>query len=272
MKLENIITRIKYLPIREKYRLGLILMMILVIVYSLIVKVTTKTEVMPDIITEVVSEDKIIKHNNEALVGDFICEKEIAKYVHDMQKFKELIIAYSNNLGVPYENFIFAIKSESGFNPLAVNAKGSGAIGFIQFMPFNYSSNEFDNLTKTQFMNLGWERQLYYTHKYLKNRIDSKREKGKVINNFTDFYLIIFYPEAVGKANNFEIARKNSKNKNIQRIYNQNSGCDVYTTNEIVKYNTNGKIIANPDGVLTKRDMEVWLYNRFKLAYNLNIK
>ena len=267
MKLANTITKISNLHIKEQYRLLLITLMSVVIIYSLIVK----SEKMPDIKTEVISEDKIIAHNNAALTKDFIYEREINKYVHDMPKFKNIVITYSNNLGVPYEWFICAIKSESNFNPLASNAKGSGAIGFIQFMPFNYSSNEFDNLTKNQFMNLGWEQQLHYTHRYLKNRIDTKKDKGVILRNFTDYYMIIFYPEAVGKPDTFEIARFNTKNKNTKRVYCQNSGCDCHTAGKDVRYDANGKIIANPDKVLTKRDMEVWLYGRFKIAYNLNI-
>ena len=82
--------------------------------------------------------------------------------------------------------------------------------------------------------------------------------------------MIIFYPEAVGKKDNFEIARYYTNNKAIKKRYIQNSGCDMYTTNVKVVYDKNNKIITNPDKILTKRDMEVWLYNRFSKAYNLN--
>ena len=270
MRIKELITNISNLSMRWKMRLVLFSVILVTLVYTLISKITMSEQDVPKTEVEVISAETVITHNNEALVKDFIYENEINTYVHDMDKFKKLIITYSNELEVPYEWFICAIKSESNFNPLASNSKGSGAIGFIQFMPFNYSSDEFDNLTKNQFINLGWEQQLYYTFRYLKNRVDSKNEKNIYVKNFTDFYMIIFYPEAVGKKDNFEIARYYTNNKTIKKRYIQNSGCDMYTTNVKVVYDKNNKIITNPDKILTKRDMQVWLYNRFPQAYNLN--
>lgn len=261
------------LNVKWKFRVLLLTIMVITFIFSLTLRIIKKENNKTDIVQqkeEVMSEYDVVEHNNEALKGNFMYKKEISTYVHEPDRFIKLVVTYSNELNVPYEWFLCAIKSESNFNPLATNGKGSGALGFIQFMPFNYTSDEFDNLTKSQFINLGWEKQLYYTYRYLNNRIDSKSEKNITITDFTDFYMIIFYPEAVGKPTTYEIARYHTKNSVIKKRYIQNSGCDMFTTGQKVVYNKNYKVEPNPDKILTKRDMQVWLYNRFPQAYNLN--
>lgn len=203
-------------------------------------------------------------HNEKATIDLCPYIDEIKQHINrnELQKYFDTIKYYSTELDIPYEWLIYALKSESNFYTLAKNKKGSGAFGLIQFMPFIYNSNEFGNYTERQFEQLGWEKQMFFVYKYLKGRIN-EIENTCELKTFTDFYMVIFYPKAVCEENNYIIAKSPTKR------YIQNSGCDIYTTNINPTYNKYGNIVPNPDKILTKRDMEVWLYNRFPNAFKL---
>ena len=206
----------------------------------------------------------IKEHNNNATIETCPYIDEIKKHVHESELniYFDTIKYYSSELDIPYEWLIYALKSESNFYTLAKNKKGSGAFGLIQFMPFIYNSKEFGNYTERQFEQLGWEKQMFFVYKYLKGRINDIENRCE-LKTFTDFYMVIFYPIAVCEGNDYVIAKSPSKR------YKQNIGCDIYTTNVKPTYNKYGNVIPNPDNIITKRDMEVWLYSRFPNAFKI---
>lgn len=241
----------------------LYLIVLFVTISGLVYKL--QSEYIPPVIDKTITFD-VVAHNNKLTVKDCLYKDKISENIHDteFQTFFDTCVYYSNSLNIPLEWFLSAMKSESDFNSLAKNKAGSGALGLIQFMPFIYNSEEFGNFTKQQFENLGWEKQLFFVYKYLKIRIEKADEKGCKLKTFTDFYMVIFYPDAICADDDYVIAKFPTKR------YMQNKGCDVYTTGVKVKYN-NGKIIPTPDKILTTGDMRVWLFNKLPIAYNYTL-
>ena len=92
MRIEKLITNISNLSMRWKMRLVLFSVILVTLVYTLISKITMSEQDVPKTEVKVISAETVITHNNEALVKDFIYEKEINTYVHDMDKFKKLVI------------------------------------------------------------------------------------------------------------------------------------------------------------------------------------
>jgi len=127
------------------------------------------------------------------------------------------------NLGVPSKALLGIMKLESRLSPQAVNPTTT-ATGLIQFMPktarsLGTSVQELFNMSGTQ--------QLPYVEKYLKGA------GVKPGMNIGDIYLAVFYPAALGKADDHVISTAG------KQVYNQNKGLD-----------------ASKDGVLTVADVK----------------
>jgi len=115
---------------------------------------------------------------------------------------------------------------ESRGNPKAVNPK-TYATGLIQFMPktaTKLGTSVFD----LYYMNI--ENQLKYMDKYLEKFL-----KGKQVNNFTDLYLVIFYPYAITKEDNYIIGMEKSA-KYAEIVAQKNKIYDINNDGFITKY------------------------------------
>jgi len=102
---------------------------------------------------------------------------------------------------------------ESGINPAKVNSV-SGATGLIQFMPstaagLGTSTTALKAMTNVQ--------QLDYVHKYF-------AKYAPKIKNFTDTYLTVFYPAAVGLADSFVIGATGSAIANQNPAFRNSNG------------------------------------------------
>jgi hypothetical protein len=105
------------------------------------------------------------------------------------QAFTGKVSAIASRLGFDPNWLMAVIYSESGFNPAAVNPKGN-ATGLIQFMPATakWLGTSIEALAKmNRIQQLDWVEKFY-----------SKfgRHLPKV-NQFTDLYLLTFYPKAL---------------------------------------------------------------------------
>ncbi|MGZ8505689.1 MAG: transglycosylase SLT domain-containing protein [Bacteroidia bacterium] len=90
------------------------------------------------------------------------------------------------------------MNSESGLNHRAVNPNG-GATGLIQFMPATAKGLGTSTAALRAMTNV---QQLEYVYKYLK-------AVGRPIKSYTDLYLSIFFPAAMGKPDTYVFKTSN---------------------------------------------------------------
>tara|TARA_Y100000592_G_C5480433_1_gene325141 strand:- start:3234 stop:3863 length:630 start_codon:yes stop_codon:yes gene_type:complete len=111
------------------------------------------------------------------------------------------IVEVSNALSIDPSWLANVIKSESNFNPQAVNPD-SQATGLIQFMPFT-AKRLLGTATNSEAQQVVYKMdanaQLGLTYLYL------LPYKGKMKSQL-DVILAVFYPAALGKGDNFDIA------------------------------------------------------------------
>ena len=136
------------------------------------------------------------------------------------KEFKEKVIAICKRLEInpDYLMSCMALETVRTFSPSIKNPLAT-ATGLIQFLKSTAISlgttiEELAKMTQVE--------QLDYVEKYF------RPYKGK-IQNIEDIYMVIFYPMAVGKQNDYIISTKGNN------VYNKNKGLDV-----------------NKDGILTK--------------------
>ncbi len=140
------------------------------------------------------------------------------------QKFTKDVARYSELLDIEPDWLMAVMHFETGgtFSPSIMNAKGSGAVGLIQFMPqtaasLGTSTHDLSRMTA--------EEQLPYVYKHLKayaHRLDS----------LGDVYMAVLWPIGIGKAPHEVIFDR--KDPLRPKNYAQNKGFD---------YNKDGKII-----------------------------
>lgn len=130
----------------------------------------------------------------------------------------------ANELGIKTRWLYKIMWIESRLNPTVVN-KESGATGLIQWIP---SSAIACGTTTEKLKNMSVLDQLDYVHTYFKLAAN-----GKKINSYTDLYLLVFSPNAVGKSDSYIIGHKNSI------IVKQNKG------------------FMNSDSMITKKDIKL---------------
>ncbi|MBX7242725.1 MAG: transglycosylase SLT domain-containing protein [Bacteroidia bacterium] len=160
-----------------------------------------------------------------------------ALYVQDIPGFEEKVKEISLKLEIPPEWLMSVMYSESRFDASAVNFRGSGAVGLIQFMPA--TATEMGTST-THLQRLTHIGQLDYVFQYL-NNIKSKYGK---FDSLTKLYLAILYPKAVSQDACYVLYAKPSI------MYKQNSGLD-----------------ENKDGVVCVSDIDKRMLRVFPAAY-----
>lgn len=150
----------------------------------------------------------------------------LLNYVNqDKAAFQNEVIALASRLGLDPNELMIVFYKESRINHRAVNRQ-SGATGLIQFMPATARSLGTTTAALAAMSNV---EQLAYVERYLK-------PYAPKVKRLIDLYLSVFYPAAVGKADNYVIARSGSA------VYAQNAGLDI-----------------DKSGQITVGDVEKWL-------------
>ncbi|MDR2962729.1 MAG: transglycosylase SLT domain-containing protein [Bacteroidales bacterium] len=129
------------------------------------------------------------------------------------EAFLQKVHSICGSLGIKGDWLMAVMAMESRLNHRAVNPTG-GATGLIQFMPktanaLGTTCDALCAMTNVQ--------QLDYVYKYLNTY------KGKM-NCFTDVYLAVFYPAAMGKAESYIIAAPGSKVAQQNAIFQDATG------------------------------------------------
>lgn len=155
------------------------------------------------------------------------------KYIDsNKEEFLLEVSNIANRLGITSNQLLSVMFIESNLNHKAPN-RISGAVGLIQFMPATAISL---GTTVQKLALLTNVQQLYYVEKYL------KPYAGKM-HTLADVYFAVFFPLAIGKADNFVL--KTSK-LSAKLISSQNKAYDRNNDNEItvgeVKISINKRI------------------------------
>ena len=111
------------------------------------------------------------------------------------------IVSVAKSLNIDPSWLANVIRSESNFNPQAVNTH-SDATGLIQFMPFTAKrllGSSSNSAAQQAVYSMNADQQLDLTYEYL------LPYKGRMKNQL-DVILAVFYPYAIGKGDNFDIA------------------------------------------------------------------
>jgi hypothetical protein len=144
--------------------------------------------------------------------------------------FTDKVKEIAEKLGIEPDSIMMAIWIESEFNRNAYNPV-SKAYGLIQILP---STAHDLGLSMPEVRNMSGVEQLEkVVYPYL------KQYKGKMKRGI-DVYLAIFYPAAVGKPDNYVIAREGSKtyqfNANLDVKGNQNGLLEVFDIRKRVNF------------------------------------
>lgn len=142
----------------------------------------------------------------------YLMEKA-AMFVSDTESFEQKVRDVAARLGVQPEWLMAVMYSESRFDAAAINLKGSGAVGLIQFMPataggMRTNTDKIRNMTHTE--------QLEYVYDYLNN----VRQKYGAFENLTELYLAILFPKALEGDYCYSLYERGSQ------AYKQNAGLD----------------------------------------------
>ena len=181
-------------------------------------------------------------NDDMAIYEDFINTQ--SSYQHyDMQiawgghpkvskEFKQKVIDISQKLKIKPDYLIACIAFESAetFSP-SVRNPNSSAVGLIQFL--ESTAKDLGTSTKELAQMTALE-QLDYVEKYFKSY------SGK-LTSVEDVYMVIFYPQAVGKSKEYVISTKGNN------VYNQNV-----------------KLDTNKDGILTKGEARLAIRGSLK--------
>lgn len=157
--------------------------------------------------------------------------------VGDPDLFAGKVREVAGMLGIPAEWLMAVMYAESSFNPSALNHKGSGATGLIQFMPATAAELgvSLDRLRRMEAV-----QQLEYVYLYLQ----TVRERYGDYQHLTDLYLAILFPRARGQDYCFTLYARPSQ------AYLQNAGLD-----------------EDKDGRVTVSDIDRHLKRMYPKAY-----
>ena len=163
----------------------------------------------------------------------------------DVQEDTEFLQTVSNmaaKYGADPSIFIRAMQFETGgtFDPAQRNAAGSGATGLIQFMPA--TAKELGTTTE-ELAKMSRVEQMKYVEKYFDSKLSGIKNP-----TFSDVYMAVLWPAAVGKPDDYVIFRKGTK------AYEMNSGLDTNGSGTVTKGEaaakafgrTSGSVVAMP--------------------------
>ena len=156
-------------------------------------------------------------------------------------------------LGVIPQDLLRVMAFETGhtFDPSEKNRAGSGAIGLIQFVEstakdLGTSTAELAGMTRVE--------QLEYVSTFLKQKL-----KGVEDPDIGDLYMAVFYPAAVGKANDYILLeQKDPDLSNKKDPYNLNYNLDMNRDGFITKGEAVERMLFNTSGQdYTRREPEI---------------
>lgn len=173
--------------------------------------------------------------NNIKNIGGSISDAE-----NKMQKISDL-------LGINPDWLMMVFFSESGLDPQAVNKQsGDSAIayeraanratGIMQFMPKTAIGL---GITNQQLLSMNFIQQLDYVYKYLKPFANK-------LNSYYDLYLVVFFPAAIGKPDDYVLQ---TKKLSAALIAAQNKSFDL-----------------NKDGMITVGEVKRAMYKKIPSA------
>ena len=168
-----------------------------------------------------------------------------SSHIYDLSGFEMKVKGVAQSLNVPPEWLMAVMYSESKLNPSAVNHKGSGATGLIQFMVNtvkDLNRKMGTQLYMSDIRNMDAVRQMDLVHTYLQN----VRDKYGEFHTITDLYLAVLYPRAVGQDYCYTLYAKPTQK------YRMNSGLD-----------------ENKDGRVTKSDIDHRMARLYPTAYQV---
>lgn len=168
---------------------------------------------------------------------------EAERFIPETKSFENKVEQIGEELDVPPEWLMAVMYSESRFNPGVSNAKGSGAVGLIQFMVptvkelnvrmgTKYYMKDILAMTAVEQMELVAE----YFH--------TIKERYGEYKSLTDLYLAVLYPKARGQDYCYALYAKPTQ------AYLMNSGLD-----------------ENKDGRVTVSDIDKRMQRMFPTAY-----
>ena len=166
-------------------------------------------------------------------------------HIYDISGFEAKVKHVAQTLDVPPEWLMAVMYSESKLNPSAVNHKGSGATGLIQFMVNtvkDLNRKLGTQLYMSDIRNMDAVTQMDLVYTYLQN----VRDKYGEFNTITDLYLAVLYPRAVGQDYCYTLYAKPTQK------YRMNSGLD-----------------ENKDGRVTKSDIDHRMSRLYPTAYQV---
>lgn len=153
----------------------------------------------------------------------------------NQQQFGEKVISICNEMNIN-PNWLMGLmyfETARTFSPSIEN--NIGCVGLIQFC----SSARTDlSVSKSQLKAMSNVQQLDYVKLYF-THAQWKRNLLPLVNSVSDLYLIIFYPRAVAKYNNYVLG---SHNNTYTRIYNNNPAFQD-GSGKIKVYNVKNKIV-----------------------------
>ncbi len=153
------------------------------------------------------------------------------------EAFDAKVQSISRGLGINPNWLMQAMYQESGLDSTIVNP-ASKAVGLIQFMPataagLGTSPEELRRMSNVD--------QLTYVQKYL------SAYKGK-IKSYTDLYMTIFFPIAIGKPGDFVLE---TRGLSAEKIAKQNAIYDLNKDSKITR--------AEVEAAILKKVPESWL-------------
>ncbi|GEM_PF-692586 len=171
---------------------------------------------------------------------------EASLHVHDVDLFEQKVRLVSETLAIPPEWLMAVMYSESKINPSAVNHRGSGATGLIQFMVPTVKELNVRLGTKyymSDIRTMSAHSQLDLVFEYLQQ----VRERYGEYDSLTELYLAILFPKALGQESCYVMYAKPSK------TYHLNRGLD-----------------EDKDGRVTVSDIEKRMKRLFAKAYMID--
>ncbi|MEW5896784.1 MAG: hypothetical protein AB1668_03780 [Nanoarchaeota archaeon] len=125
--------------------------------------------------------------------------------------FMDKVNSVSAELGINSNYLLAVMYFETGgtFSPAQKSIAGSGATGLIQFMPktavaLGTSTEELAKMTQVQQMN--------YVKKYF------ELNNGRNAETLSDTYMVVLYPAAVGKPEDYVLFRKGTKSYDLNPL------------------------------------------------------
>jgi len=191
--------------------------------------------VVSNLLTHCIFNPQFFKGGNDE--GLYLLDKA-GLYVIDTKSFEEKVRDVAKRLDIQPEWLMAVMYSESRFDATALNFKGSGAVGLIQFMPAIAAEL---NTSPEALKNMNHLEQLEYVYHYL-DKI--RANHGGKFESLTALYLAILYPKALDGDYCYSLYAQPSI------AYKQNAGLD-----------------EDKDGRVTVSDIDRRMQRIFPTAY-----